>query len=480
MHLRAALAAINPFTSMAGMVVMSILLVATIFLTILDLPWIAFLAGILCAASIGLVSRLVYAETTLADVRESVRYLDIELPIMIVYVSADGTVRYHNPAFRSWLRLREASVNGRHLRDAVGLTIFAQLKAGLDAALAGRPRRETRIHEGLGTPYARIFTQYLPHLGERGVVVGAFILQTDVTGEESSPATARAAAPAPAEPAPADPAARAQAPDGAEPERRMFVQTMTEELTGWRDAGDRLRAALDNNEFCLYVQEITSLSEPAGGGPFLEMLLRLREEEDGLMPPGAFIPIAEEYGLMPDLDRWVVRNVLAWARANPARLAGTYSINLSAATIAAEGFVEYVAAQARREGGPGPTLCFEILTEDALADRDGAARLVAALAEVGCRTMLCGFGQNATDYGLLKSMPVDYIKIDTGIVLGLNRNAVDLIKLKAICRVARTTNRRTVAEFVEDDATLEKLRAHGVDFAQGYGIARPRPIDDRG
>lgn len=480
MHLRSALAAINPFTSAVGMLVMGILLVATIFLTILELPWIAFLTGILCAASIGLLSRLVYAETTLAEVRENVRYLDVELSTMIVYVSADGTVLYHNQAFRSWLRLREASVNGRALRDAVGLTIFAQLKAGLDSALAGRPRRETRTHEGLGTPYARIFTQYLPHLGELGVVDGAFILQTDVTGEENGQATARTGAAAPAASAPAQIAASVLAPDGGEPERRMFVQTMTEELTGWRDAGDRLRAALDNNEFCLYVQEIVPLSGPAGGGPFLEMLLRLREEEDGLMPPGAFIPIAEAYGLMPDLDRWVVRNVLAWVRANPARLAGTYSINLSAATIAADGFVEYVAAEVRRQGGPGPTLCFEILTEDALANREGAARLVAALAEAGCRTMLCGFGQVATDYGLLKSMPVDYIKIDTGIVLGLNRNAVDLIKLKAICRVARTTNRRTVAEFVEDDETLAKLRAHGVDFAQGYGIARPRPIDGPG
>jgi EAL domain-containing protein (putative c-di-GMP-specific phosphodiesterase class I) len=472
---------------------MGALLVATISLTVFDLPWIAFLTGILCTAVVGLVSRHAYAATALAEAREYARYVDVDLPTMILYVSADGVVRYHNQALRSRLRAREAAINGHSLRDAVGLTIFAHMKDGLEAALAGRARHETYTLEGVGGPDTRLFTQYLPHFGKRDEVVGAFILQTDVTALEEEDALARRGCAAAAPPLPAATAAVAMpaaAPDASQPsspareagetERGIFVQTMTEELTDWRNAGDRLRAAIDNNEFCLYAQAIAPVTGTAPLEPFYEMLLRLREEEEGLMPPGAFIPLAEEYGLMPDLDRWVVRNVLDWACAKPERQAGMYSINVAPATIGNPEFPDYVTAEIRRRGVPGSLLCFEVLEEDVVTRRTDAARLVSVLAEAGCRTALCGFGQNAVDYGLLESLKVDFLKIDGDIVLGLNRNSIALIKLKAICRVAQATKRRTIAEFVEDNETMVKLREHGVDYAQGFGVGRPRPLANIG
>lgn len=481
MRIRTVFEGINPFAGAAGMIVTGILLVATIFLTLFELPWVAFLTGILSAAAIGLVSRLAYAETTLAAVRENVHYVDDDLPIMVVYVAADGTVRFHNQAFRYWLRARQDSINGRPLRNVVGLTTFGRLKAGLDAALSGQATHETRIHEGLGGPYSRLFTQYLPHVGETGSVVGAFVLQTDVDLlgiRLESPRAPVEVAPSAKVPVAAPDAQLPlpPAPNGAEQERRIFVNTMTEELTDWKNAGDRLRAALDNDEFCLYCQAIKPVAAEATDVPVYEMLLRLREEEEGLMPPGAFLPLAEEYGLLPDLDRWVVRNVLDWAGASHDRLAATYCINVSAPTIGNADFPDFVADELKRRGMKGSLLCFEILEAEVLSRRREAARLVSVLAEAGCSATLCGFGQNAVSYGLLKFLKVDYLKIDGDIILGLNRNPVDLIKLKAITRVARATNRRTIAEFVENEETLEKLREFGVDFAQGFGIARPAPL----
>ena len=487
MRLGAVFDRINPFTGMAGMVVLAILLVATIFLTVFDLPWIAFLSGIFFAAAIGLVGRLAYAETALSEVRESVRYIDDELPIMIAYVSADGRVQFHNQAFRLWLRARRETINGRPLRDVVGLTIFGQLKSGLDAAMQGRLSQETRIHEGLGSADSRIYTQYLPRFGEGGATIGAYLIQTDVSSladrierpgaalPGAVPADQPTTAPVPLPPSSLAPS---PAPNIAEPERRIFVNTMTEELTGWRNAGDRLRAAIEGDEFCLSCQAIVPVSPGASGAPLFEMLLRLRAEEESLMPPGAFLPIAEESGLLPDLDRWVVRHVLKWAREKPGRLETTYCINVSIPTISDHAFPALVAGELRRHGIPGSLLCFEILEADVLARSRDAARFVSALTESGCRTTLCGFGRNAESYGLLKHLGVDFLKIDGDIILGLARNPVDLIKLKAIARVARATNRRTIAEFVEDEATLARLREHGVDFAQGFAIARPVPLSE--
>ncbi|HEX4942832.1 MAG TPA: EAL domain-containing protein [Usitatibacteraceae bacterium] len=483
MRIRAVFDRINPLAGVAGMMVIGTLLVTTIFFTLFDLPWIAFLTGMLSAGAIGLVSRLAYAETALAEVRESVRYIDDELPVMIVYVTTDGTVRFHNQAFRYWLRARRDSINGRPLRSVVGLTTFGQMKAGIDSALAGRAKHETRIHEGLGSPESRLSTQYLPHVGAKGEIVGAFVVQTDISSVEApSVATPASVAAPPPDTVPGTaseiPPSSPPAPNGAEHERRIFLNTMTEELTDWKNAGDRLRAALDGNEFSLYTQAIVPVAAGAQGEPYYEILLRLREEEEGLMPPGAFLPLAEEYGLLPDLDRWVVKNVLDWAGASPRRQAATYSLNVSGPTIGNADFPDFVVAALHQRGLKGSLLCFEITESDAVARPRDTVRFISVIGEAGCRTALCGFGQNADSFALLKRLRVDVLKIDGDIILGLLRNSVDLIKLKAITRVARATNRLTIAEFVENEETLAKLREYGVDFAQGFGISRPVPLSD--
>ncbi len=184
MGIRAIFRRVNPFAGLASMLATGAVLVTAIFFTWFDLPWVAFLSGIVLAAAIALLNRLTYAEETLENLRESVRYFDEELPVMIAYVAADGIVRCHNQAFRYWLHARREVINGHHLRDVVGATTFAQMKSGFEAALAGRLAHQQRTHELRNGQLLQLFTEYVPHAGEEDVIVGAFIVQSDVTALE--------------------------------------------------------------------------------------------------------------------------------------------------------------------------------------------------------------------------------------------------------------------------------------------------------
>ncbi len=263
-------------------------------------------------------------------------------------------------------------------------------------------------------------------------------------------------------------------------ERSLYAETMAEELTDWQDAGARLMAALKDDEFVLYCQPIVPVSDP-GRPTCHEVLIRLREEEKKLLPPGAFLPIAEQFGLLPEIDRWVTGHLLAWVQHRAAGQAGwkpaMFTINLSGATLADTGFPAYVRQESQRCGVAPEVLCFEIYEADILHDRAGAAGTVGALRGFGCRVALAGFGRNRISLDLLKSMPVDFVKIDSSVVLNFLHDAVALAKLKAIARVCRALGIQTIAELVESEAIWQGLQALDVDYAQGFGIDTPQPLD---
>ena len=145
----------------------------------------------------------------------------------------------------------------------------------------------------------------------------------------------------------------------------VYVDSLAAELTGWSNVGDRLAAAFANDEFCLYAQRIQALGP--GGRAMHEVLIRLREEEENLMPPGAFLPLAERHGLMPQLDRWVVRHVLDWVAAAPARRQAIYSLNVAPSTIEDESFGGDVWRLLHERELPGSVLCFEFDALPAIA-----------------------------------------------------------------------------------------------------------------
>ena len=211
-----------------------------------------------------------------------------------------------------------------------------------------------------------------------------------------------------------------------------------------------------------------------------EILLRLKEEEDNLLPPGGFIPVAERYGLTQDIDRWVIRTVLAWSmqqrRDHPDWDIPMYCVNLSESSVGDMEFARYVRTELQRSGFPASQLCFEIGELDTIAHHENVAHFIAALKPVGCRFTVDSFGSIKLSFAHLSGLAVDFIKIDGVLIQNLFKTPMMMTKLKAIVSVCEKLGVHSIAEFVEDDKTLAALKEAGIDYAQGFGIDRPGPI----
>ena len=260
----------------------------------------------------------------------------------------------------------------------------------------------------------------------------------------------------------------------------VYLTSLTEELTGWGNPRERIRQAIQNDGFDLYAQDIVALRTDAASKLMQELLIRMRDEEQNLVPPGTFLPIAERFGLMPDIDRFVVRKaiaarVAAGSSANAASLP-VLCINLARASIEDRSFPEFVARALQQSGVSGQALCFEIADSDAIACMPEAARFAYELKPLGCRFTLDGFGRSGIGFDHVKTLPLDFLKIDGSVILQILRVPEALAKVRAIQRVCKVIGIRTIAEMVESDDCLERLRAVEIDFAQGFGIAQPRPF----
>ncbi|TSA18428.1 MAG: EAL domain-containing protein, partial [Betaproteobacteria bacterium] len=188
------------------------------------------------------------------------------------------------------------------------------------------------------------------------------------------------------------------------------------------------------------------------------------------------------YNMMPANDRLVVRKAVAAhasaqaaADGNPAPV---MCINLARASIEDRAFPEFVARTLEQSATRGEALCFEISDADAIGCLPDAVRFARELKPLGCRFTLDGFGRAAIGFDHVKALPLDFLKIDGSIILQIQRVPEALAKVRAIQRVSKVIGIRTVAEMVESDDSLAQLRAIGVDYAQGFGIAQPRPLLD--
>lgn len=243
--------------------------------------------------------------------------------------------------------------------------------------------------------------------------------------------------------------------------------------TGGKSSGlasvEQIRAAIDSDRLVLHAQPIVDLR--SGELAREELLVRMLDEDGDLISPASFLPAAEQFGMIGQLDRWVLERALELAREGR-RLA----VNLSARSLSDTRLTEALAVAV--EGGVDPTnLLFEITETAAIAHLDPAREFADRLTALGSSVALDDFGTGFGSFTYLKHMPVRYLKIDMDFVRGLPRSSTDQRMVKAIVGIARSLGQKTMAEGVEDLATLELLRRYGVDYAQGYYIARPAQVD---
>ncbi len=247
----------------------------------------------------------------------------------------------------------------------------------------------------------------------------------------------------------------------------------------------RIHRAFEENRFQLYSQVIVPLN-PVNGvpGAHVELLVRMLDEEDNLVLPMTFIPAAERYNLMPSLDRWVVRTAFAhYARLHPAHQAGVeqantrWTINLSGTSLSDEHFPQYVQEQFLLFAVPYGAICFEITETAAISNLGKAVHFIQELRKLGCRFSLDDFGIGLSSFAYLKHLPVDYLKIDGSFIKDMAHDPIDRAMVEAINNIGHVMGIQTIAEFVENNETLAMLRQIGVDYVQGYGIAKPQPFD---
>lgn len=261
----------------------------------------------------------------------------------------------------------------------------------------------------------------------------------------------------------------------------MYVRSLSEEVAGTDDAVNHILSAIQNDEFRLYCQRITLLSTLAAQGDHYEVLIRLHEEEEDMMPPGAFFPLVEKYGLMPHLDRWVVKHVIKWLSLRPASAplqnGSAFFINLATASLGDRKFPEFVRDMLHQHKVPAWKLCFEITETDLFLLHDEVILFAKEMRDSGCKVAVSNFGGKGVSFEPLYNVRADFLKIDGSIILDILRDPADLAQVTAIARVAKTIDIKTIAEMVESDACMAKLRGIGIDYAQGFGISTPGPLD---
>jgi len=245
-----------------------------------------------------------------------------------------------------------------------------------------------------------------------------------------------------------------------------------------------IRNAIDRSRLALMAQPIVTI-RPATGAPdaaYFEILVRLLDEEDQHVSPSEFLSAAERYQMMEDLDRWVVANALTLLGQSAPALGNArarFAINLSGQSLGSEPFLGFVQQELERSGVPPEMVCFEITETVAVANLQRAQAFMHTLRRSGCRFSLDDFGTGLSSFAYLKLFPVDTIKIDGSFIRDLTTNVVSQSVVAAISEVARVMQLETVAEFVEERATLELLGKLGITRAQGYLLGEPLLLSGR-
>lgn len=239
---------------------------------------------------------------------------------------------------------------------------------------------------------------------------------------------------------------------------------------------NRIKQALEHNRFCLYAQAIMPLD--GSHNQHYELLLRMEDEEGNIIPPGAFLPAAERYNLIEQLDAWVIKNAITMLASNPEFLKRVHfiSINLSGPSLTNGVLLGSIISQLKAARIEAAKICFEVTETVAISNLSAAITFITILKEFGCRFALDDFGSGLSSFGYLKKLPVDYLKIDGMFVKDMCDDPIDRAMVRSINDIGQVMGMQTIAEFVETEEIRDLLGKIGVNYVQGYGIEKPRPL----
>ena len=244
----------------------------------------------------------------------------------------------------------------------------------------------------------------------------------------------------------------------------------------------RIREAIKNDEFELAIQALAPLNEEVSPGIIHEFLVRWPQDDGSLISPAIFIPTAERYDLMRELDGWVIENALVSVSILEARVQNSanrmYTINLSGQSVCDPTLADYITGMLRRLQIEPQLICFEVTETAAIANFSIAIEFISRLRGLGCQFALDDFGSGLSSFGYLKRLPLDFLKIDGLFVRDMLNDPVDLAMVRTIYDVAKVLKLKTIAEWVEDQATLDTLKSIGIDYAQGYLISKPVMVSE--
>jgi EAL domain-containing protein (putative c-di-GMP-specific phosphodiesterase class I) len=242
-----------------------------------------------------------------------------------------------------------------------------------------------------------------------------------------------------------------------------------------------LRAAISENRLRLDAQLIAPMQGSQSGTPHFELLLRMIDDSGETIGPARFMSAAVRYQLMPAVDRWVIQEALRLLTPHAGLLAEcpvVFTINVSGQSLGEDGFADLVIEQIRGSGIPARVFCFELTESAAIANLGHAETMMKRLREFGCTIALDDFGTGLSSLAYLRALPVDMLKIDGSFVRDVLKDPRAESMVQAIAQLARSMNLVTVAEYVETDEIRLRIAQLGVDYGQGFGIARPAPFAD--
>ena len=478
----------TPVLAAIAVLALSITLVITIYYTLLELQWVAFLLGVLFAAVVAMVTqtmkaqwRLVrrtaqlerqkalFAEEVARGERQTqalkvaqARFRTVldGVPATVFFVDREERCRFHNNAFEAWCGRSTGEIAGLPLRGLVDDdAVYRDLHThGMEALIGKETRFEAHWPGG-----SAVAVKLMPYPVGAQTPSGFYAFVTAVSGapsHERGPKFAEVTEPEVASEA-------------------AYLDAMEQQLDAGGKAREHLLRALEEDHFILLEQRIEALT-PEGQPNLREVLLRLQEDRERTLPPAEFFEIAERYELMPAIDRWVIRRLLKCCAAMKEAERGwrmpLYCMNVSAATLRDRGFANHVRAQLQHWDIAGSRLCFEIHHGSFAEQQADIANLMAQLKPLGCRFTVDGFGSHKVSFAPFRALRFDYLKIDGSIVSQVVRSHSELTKVRAIVVACDKIGVQTIAQFVEDEATRTKLKEAGVDYVQGFGIEKPGPL----